>query len=84
MSAPDTQSIVDSFTAKLAGHLDQTMLDGPIRLDNTHTVVIIPLKEHGRIHAHVQGGINDRGLENVLSQIRSVPSLKGLVQTALK
>ena len=82
MPAPSTQEIVDSFTREVTNHLDQTKLDGPVRLDNTHTVVIIPLKDRGPIHAHVQGGINENGVQNILKQIATVPSLKGLLRNS--
>ena len=79
MTAPNTKDIVDSFTEKVTRNLDAARLDGPIRLDNTRTVVIIPVKGRGPIHAHIQAGIDDEGVENVLAQIEAVPSLKGLV-----
>jgi hypothetical protein len=81
MAAPSTKELVDSFTEKIMARLDQSRLDGPVRLDNTHTVVIIPLKGKGPIHAHIHGGIGDEGVENVVKQIQTVPSLKGLVAT---
>ena len=80
MAAPSTKDIVDTFTRQVQGRLDETKLDGDVRLDNTHTVVIIPLKGKGPIHAHIQGGLDDQGAENVVRQIQSVPSLKGLVK----
>lgn len=82
MTAPGTQGLVDAFTAQISDRLDPDKLDGPVRLDNTHTVVIIPLKDRGPIHARIEGGIGDQGVENVLRQIQSVPSLKGLVTEA--
>jgi hypothetical protein len=81
MAAPSTKEIVDSFTQKVRKRLDESKLDGPVRLDNTHTVVIIPVKGKGPIHAHIQGGIDDRGVQNVVDQLNAVPSLKGLVKT---
>lgn len=80
MAAPSTKDLVDTFTRKVGARLDPDKLDGPVRLDNTHTVVIIPLKGKGPIHAHVNGGITDQGVQNVLDQIKAVPSLKGLVK----
>lgn len=79
MSAPSTQEIVDAFVAQIQDRLDPGKLDGPVRLDNTHTVVIIPLAGRGPIHAQINGGVTKAGVENVLRQIESVPSLKGLV-----
>ena len=74
------QEIVDSFTAKITERLDSSQLDGPLRLDPTRSVVIIPLKGKGPIHAHVEGQINDQGVESVIHQIELVPSLKGLLK----
>jgi hypothetical protein len=82
MSMPSTEGIVENFTRKLNSRLDPNMLEEPVRLDNTHTVVIISVKDRGRIHAHINGGINDQGLANVIEQIETVPSLKGLVLPA--
>ena len=82
MTAPSTQDIVDTFTRKLTERLDASRLDGPVRLDNTHTVAIIAVKGKGPIHAHVQGGISDQGVEDVVRQIQSVPSLAGLVRAS--
>ncbi len=79
VNAPSTDEIVGDFTARLTERLNGEMLDEPVRLDNTHTVVIISIKDKGRIHAHLKGGVNDEGLENVLRQIETVPSLQGLV-----
>ena len=79
MTAPSTADIVDRFSRALEGHLDPERLEGPVRLDNTHTVVIIPVKGKGLIHAHIGGELDDAGVENILHQIRSVPSLSGLV-----
>ncbi len=79
MTAPSTKELVDSFTRKITDRLDSSRLDGPVRLDNTHTVVIIPLKDKGPIHAHLEAGIDEQGVENVIGQIDAVPSLKGLV-----
>jgi hypothetical protein len=79
MTTPSTADIVARFTQTLQDRLDPDRLDGPVRLDNTHTVAIIPLKGKGPIHAHIHGGLDDAGIENVVSQIRAVPSLSGLV-----
>lgn len=72
--------LVQAFAEKVGQRLDESRLEGPVRLDNTHTVVIIPLKGKGPIHAHLQAGINDEGVDNVIRQIEAVPSLKGLVK----
>ena len=80
MTSPTSvQEIVDSFTRKITDRLDAAKLDGPVRLDPTRTVVIIPLKDKGPIYVHVQRQINDQGVESVIHQIQLVPSLKGLV-----
>jgi hypothetical protein len=79
MSTISTKEIVDAFTAKVQERLDADRLDAPVRLDNTHTVVIIALKGKGPIHATIQGGITDEGVANVLKQLQTVPSLKDLV-----
>lgn len=73
------QQIVDEFLGKIAARLDPEALDGPLRLDPTRTVVLIPLKQRGPIHVHTGGPIDDGAVENVLRQIQLVPSLKGLV-----
>lgn len=80
MTAPGTQEIVDAFTAKVTERLDESKLDGVVRMDNTHTVVIVPVRDKGPIYAQLQGGIDDEGIERVVRQLRSVPSLKGLVK----
>jgi hypothetical protein len=80
MAGASVQEIVDDFTSKITQRLDVEKLDGPVRLDPTRTVVIIPLKERGPIHVHVQHQINDQGVANVVRQIGMVPSLKGLVK----
>ena len=79
MTSPGTQDIVNKFTEGLTARFDTSRLDGPIRLDNTHTVVIIPLKGKGPIHAHLRGGLDEHGIDDVVSQIKAVPSLKDLV-----
>jgi len=78
VTAQNVQEIVDSFTQKVAERLDQNKLDGPVRLDPTRTVVIIPLKDKGPIHVHVQHEINDAGVDSVIKQINLTPGLKGL------
>jgi hypothetical protein len=78
--ATSLQDIVDSFTSKIAARLDETKLDGPVRLDPTRTIVIIPVKGKGPIHVHVNQQINDQGVESVVHQLGLVPSLKGLVK----
>ncbi|GAC1641986.1 MAG: hypothetical protein NVS4B2_31570 [Chloroflexota bacterium] len=81
MAGPTSvQEIVDAFTGKITERLDTSKLDGAIRLDPTRTVVIIPLKDKGPIFAHIQGHVDDDGVENVIHQITLVPSLKGLVR----
>ena len=80
MANPSLQEIVDGFTAKITEHLDQSRLDGPVKLDPTRTIVVIPLKGKGPIHAYVQHKVDDEGVENVLNQLRMVPSFKGLVK----
>jgi hypothetical protein len=81
MTHPDVQAIVDAFTGKIAERLDRSKLDGPVRLDPTRTVVIIPLKDKGPIHVHLQHDeINDAGVEAVIHRITLVPSLKDLVR----
>lgn len=77
-----TQHLVDEFTEKVVERLDSERLDGPLRLDNTHTVAIIPVKNRGTIHAHLRRGIGDEGVSDLLQQIEGVPSLKGLVKHA--
>jgi len=81
MPTPTTKDIVDAFTQMVTERLDESRLDGPVRLDNTHTVVIIPLKDRGPIHAHLRGTVDDQGVSDVISQIEAVPSLKGLVKS---
>jgi hypothetical protein len=79
MAPVSTQAIVDSFVQKVQARLDPARLDGPVRLDNTRTVVIIPLKATGPIHAHIRKGIDDVGAADVIEQIEGVPGLKSLV-----
>ena len=81
MAGVSTHEIVDAFTRKIQERLDPARLDGPVRLDNTRTVVIIPLRDKGSIHAHIRRGIGDDGAADVIQQIESVPSLKALVVT---
>lgn len=80
MTNQTLQDIVDSFTAKVTDHLDESKLDGPVRLDPTRSIVIIPLKGKGPIHAYTNHQIDDEGVQHVVSQIRAVPSLKGLLK----
>ena len=80
MSAPDTKPIVDAFTEKLSQRLNIERLDGPVRLDNTHTVVIIPVKGKGPIHTPIGAGVDDEGVESVVRQISAAPGLKGLLR----
>ena len=74
------QQIVDDCTGKIAARLDQSKLDGPVRLDPTRTVVILNLKGKGPIHVHTDHQINDDGVANVVRQIGMVPSLKALLK----
>lgn len=80
MDAPSTDAVANNFAAQVAAQLNPEMLTGPVRLDNTHTVVIIPLAT-GPIHAHLRKGIGEAGVQDVLDQIAVVPSLKGLVRS---
>jgi hypothetical protein len=80
MVAESLQQIVDGFTGKIAARLDSAKLDGPVKLDPTRTIVVIPLKGKGPIHVHVNGQINDQGVESVIHQLTLVPSLKNLVK----
>jgi hypothetical protein len=74
------QEIVDTFTSKITEQLDETKIDGPVRLDPTRTIVIIPVKGKGPIHVHVNQQINDQGVASVIHQLGLVPSLKNLVK----
>ncbi len=80
MTSQTLQDIVDSFTGKVTDHLDESKLDGPVRLDPTRAIVVIPLKGKGPIHAYTNHQINDQGVEHVVNQIRTVPSLKCLLK----
>ncbi len=80
MADPTLQEIVDGFTAKITQQLDESKLDGPVRLDPTRSIVVIPVKGKGPIHAYTQHQINDEGVQNVIHQISVVPSLKGLLK----
>ena len=79
MAHVTTQHIVEDFARKVQERLDPERLDGPVRLDNTRIVVIIPLKGKGPIHAHIRAGISDDGADDVIRQIEGVPSLKSFV-----
>lgn len=79
MTQPTVESLVTEFTGKIAQRLDQSKLDGDVRLDPTRTVVLLSLKDKGPIYIHVNHQINDSGVESVLHQIQLVPSLTGLV-----
>lgn len=74
------QEIVTHFTGTITRSLNQDQLDGPVRLDPTRTVVIVPLKGKGAIHIHVHGQIDDDGAREVIKKIGLVPSLKTLVK----
>lgn len=80
MAAPNTMDLVNSFCAQIETHLDRSQLDGPVRMDNTHTIVIIPVKGKGPVHAHRRGGLDESGVDDIVQQIASVPSLKGLIR----
>lgn len=80
MTSPNAQDIVDSFIHNVAQRLNPDLLEGSVRLDNTHTVVIIPVKGRGPIHAHLRQGVGDEGVDDVVNQLQAVPSLKGLVR----
>jgi hypothetical protein len=80
MTAQTVQEIVDSFTSKVTEHLDQSKLDGPVRLDPTRSIVVIPVKGRGAIHAYTNHHIDDEGVQHVVNQIGAVPSLKGLLR----
>jgi hypothetical protein len=75
------QEIVDGFTSKIQAQLDPDKLDGPVRLDPTRSMVIIPLKGKGPIHVETRHQINDEGVQGVIGRIRLVPSLQGIVRT---
>jgi hypothetical protein len=80
MTAPTTQQIVADFCKEVTARLNPALIDGPVRMDNTHTVVIIPLKNRGPIHVPIQGQLNDGAVESIVRQIGAVPSLKGLLR----
>ena len=81
MTAPSTTDLVNAFCAQVEQHLDRGQLDGPVRMDNTHTVVIVPVKGREPIYTHVHGKLDAAEAENVVQQIGSVPSLKGLIRS---
>jgi hypothetical protein len=74
------QDIVQGFTSKIEERLDPEKLDGPVRLDPTRSMVIIPLKGKGPIHVETRHQINDEGVQGVIARIKLVPSLQGLVR----
>lgn len=80
MAGQTVQDLVDEFTGKVTSHLDESKLDGPIRLDPTRSIVIIPVKGKGPIHAYTNHHIDDEGVQHVVNQIGAVPSLKGLLK----
>lgn len=82
MANQTVQDIVDSFTRKITEHLDASRLDGPVRLDPTRSIVVIPVKGKGPIHAYTNHHIDDEGVQHVVNQIRAVPSLKDLLKQA--
>src|SRR5438105_1817099 len=82
VTASTVQEIADGFAARVTERLDESRLDGQVRLDPTRSIVIIPLKGKGPIHAYTGRQIDERGLEQVIGQLRAVPSLKGLVKEA--
>lgn len=79
MTAPSTQGLVDEFTRHVQDRLDQSQLAGNVRLDTTHTVVIIPVKGKGDVHARLRRGVGPEGVDDVIEQLQAVPSLKSLV-----
>ncbi|HLJ66157.1 MAG TPA: hypothetical protein VKX16_02205 [Chloroflexota bacterium] len=79
MSTTGTEQIIADFTGRVQARLAPDRLDGPVRLDNTRTVVIIPLKDRGPIHAQLRRGLGDEGVADIVEQLQMVPSLKGLV-----
>lgn len=74
------QQIVDDFTGKIAARLEESKLDGPVRLDPTRSVVILNVKGKGPIHVQTNHQINDEGVSNVIQKIGMVPSLKTLLK----
>ena len=80
MTAPTLEELVNSFTHKVTNRLDESKLEGPVRLDPTRTIVIIPVKGKGSIFARIQGQVNDQGVQMVVDQIKKVPSLQGLAK----
>jgi hypothetical protein len=80
MDTPTVQAIVNAFTRTITDHLDASKLDGPMRLDPTRSIVIIPLKGKGPIHAYTDHQIDDAGVQHVITQLQAVPSFKGLVK----
>lgn len=82
MASPSTKDIVDEFTRKVTAQLDESKLDGPVRMDNTHTVIIIPLKGKGPVHLQARRGVGDEGVDDVVAQLKLVPSLQSLVKTS--
>ena len=80
MADTSLQEIVERFIGKIQDRLDAEKLDGPIRLDPTRSVVIIPLKGKGPIHVETRQQINNEGVDGVIGRIRLVPSLQGLVK----
>jgi hypothetical protein len=80
MTAQSVQEILDDFTQKVTERLDQSKLDGPVRVDPTRSYVLLSVKGKGPIHVPTQHHIDDEGVEAVVRQIAMVPSLKGLVR----
>jgi hypothetical protein len=80
MEPVTTDDIVRTFTRTVQEHLDPEALDGPVRLDNTHTVAIIPVKGKGPVHAHLHGNLDNATVADLLGQLRKVPSLAALVR----
>jgi hypothetical protein len=74
------QEIVDRFTSQVEARLNSEQLDGPVRLDPTRTVVIIPVKGRSPIHVHVEHHIDDDGVQGIIDKIALVPSLKSLIK----
>ncbi len=82
MASPSTKEIVDEFSRKVMAHLDESRLAGPVRMDNTHTFVIIPLKGKGPIHAQARRGVGDEGVTDIINQLKATPSLQSLVKSS--
>ncbi|GEM_PF-6464084 len=81
MTTSGTAEIVAGFAGRIADELVPEKLDGPVHLDPTRTVVIIPLKDRGPIHAYVRHGLSDESVADVMKQLRAAPSLKPILKS---